>query len=100
MKLLTLALKNRFKKIWDQDWKWNEAIIIAKFFTPCSSFTWYATEFDEESKNFFWLVDSWIEKELWYFSLKEFEDLNKKGNWQTSVERDKYWIEKKISDIK
>jgi len=68
MKLLTKELENRFKKIWRQEWK--DAIIIAKFFTPFSNWTWYATEYDPETKTFFGLVD-WFEKELGYFSLQE-----------------------------
>ena len=99
MKLLTSATKKRFNSVWSQDWQWYNAIIIAKFFTPFSSFTWYATEYNEETWEFFWLVDWWYEKELWYFTLSEFEELNNSGNWNVKVERDIYWNEKTIWEI-
>jgi hypothetical protein len=42
---------------------------VVKFFTPDSSWTWYATEYDGTDL-FFGLVDG-FERELGYFSLKE-----------------------------
>ena len=42
---------------------------VVKFFTPDSSWTWFATEFDGTDQ-FFGLVDG-FERELGYFSLKE-----------------------------
>lgn len=99
MKLLTKELENKFKKIWIQDWKWEKAIVIAKFFMPYKNWTWYATEYEPETKMFFWLVD-WLEVELWYFSLEEFEMLNKSWDFMKKVERDLYWTKKTIWEVK
>jgi|TARA_Y100001951_G_C11057833_1_gene139164 hypothetical protein len=69
--------------------------VIAKFFTPDSSWTWYACEFDGKD-TFFGLVDG-HEKELGYFSLNELESL--RGPFGLPVERDIYWTEKSLHDV-
>lgn len=45
MKLLTKSLLTSFEKLGSQELDKNP-IIIAEFFNPCSSETWYATEFN------------------------------------------------------
>lgn len=64
-----------------------DAPIIVKFFTPTSSWTWYATEFDGEDM-FFGLVDG-FEKEFGYFSLSELESID--GPHGVGIERDLYF---------
>jgi len=46
--------------------------VYARFFTPDSRWTWYATEFDPEEGRFFGLVDD-FDRELGYFLLEELE---------------------------
>jgi len=55
MKLMTKGLEKRFKKVGSQE-NVKEPICIAKFFNPCRSGTWFATEYDPESKIFFGYV--------------------------------------------
>jgi len=98
MELLTKELKEKFKKIWSQDWKGEEAIVIAKFFTPYNQWTWLATEYDPKSKTFFWLVKGEVE-EYGYFSLKEFEEINKRSEIPL-IERDIYWKEMPIKEAR
>ena len=50
--------------------------------------TWYATEYNPETKQFFGLVDG-FELELGYFNLEELENL--RGPFGLPVERDLYW---------
>jgi len=64
-----------------------DAPIIAKFFTPTSNWTWYATEFDGDDL-FFGLVDG-HEKEIGYFSLSELEAV--RGPLGLGIERDLYF---------
>lgn len=64
-----------------------EAKALVKFFTPDSSWTWYATEFDGED-TFFGLV-SGLEVELGYFSLSELEAA--RGPLGLPIERDKFF---------
>jgi len=61
--------------------------IIAKFFTPWTDRTWYATEFDGDD-TFFGLVDG-HGKEWGYFSLKELQSIT--GPAGLKIERDRYF---------
>ncbi len=98
MELLIEGLKKRFAEVGCQDGKGDDAIVIAKYFTPFSDWTWYATEWIPESGTFFGLVDG-MEKELGYFALAEFEDLNN-SRPLAMVERDQYFTECTIGDAR
>jgi hypothetical protein len=60
---------------------------VVKFFTPDSSWTWYAIEFDGNDE-FFGLVDGHY-KELGYFRLSELEAI--RGPFGMKVERDMHF---------
>ena len=96
MKLLTKALKDRFKKVGRQEAFGNDATVVAKFFTPDSNWTWYATEYYPKDKTFFGLVHG-FEKELGYFSLPELESV--RGPMGLPIERDRYWSEATLNDV-
>ena len=91
MKLLTKANRKALPKLYAQDGLGEDAIVHVKFFTPNSSWTWYATEFDGED-TFFGLVDG-FEKEFGYFSLSEL-----KARWPW-VERDRYFSPCKVGEL-
>jgi len=96
MKLLTKELKKQFPKLYEgEEIPTEEKKVIAKFFTPWTSWTWYATEFDGEDL-FFGLVDG-QEKEWGYFSLRELEAIT--GPAGLKIERDLYFGQPKIKDI-
>jgi hypothetical protein len=97
MKLLTKALLKKLPALYSQDGKGDEAVVYAKFFTPDSNWTWYATEFDPESGTFFGLVQG-IEDELGYFHLKDLETF--RGRFNLPVERDMYFSETTLGEIK
>lgn len=94
MKLMTQALLKRFAKVGNQDGKGMEALVIARYFHPMSSWTWYATEFDPISRNFFGFVVG-FESEWGEFSLDEFEHTKVKG---LGIERDLYFTECTLAD--
>jgi hypothetical protein len=96
LKLLTKAILERFAAVGSQDGKGKEALVIAKFFSPWSSWTWYATEYDPERKEFFGLVVG-FESELGYFSLDELE--NTKGPLGMRIERDLYFKETTLLEL-
>ena len=52
MKLLTKELEKKLPSLYEQDGKGDEAIAYAKFFDPCGSWTWYATEYDPKTREF------------------------------------------------
>lgn len=93
MKLLTQELIKRFEQVGSQEWN-HDPLVIAKFFHPYSSWTWYATEYDPENKMFFGIV-VWVETEFGDFSLEELESIKLGG---IPMERDRDF-EKKCSEI-
>ena len=98
MKLMTKALKNSLPKLYAQDGA-KDPVVPAKFFNPCGSGTWYATEFDGEDTFFGWVdLGFHSEAELGYFSLKEFE--NFRGPLGIGIERDLYFSKRPLSEVK
>ncbi len=71
-------------------------MVICKFFTPDSSWTFYATEFDGEDIFFGWIVG--FEKELGYFSLAEMTAA--RGPLGLPIERDIHFTPTKLSEVK
>ena len=97
MQLLTKALERRFARIGRQEDRGDDAIVVAKFFTPDSSWTWFATEFDPATRECFGLVEG-HEVEFGYFSLDELESVT--GPLGLHIERDLYWTEKTIRAVR
>jgi len=96
MKLLTEELKKKFPKLGANAGKDPEEIeVIAKFFDPTSSWTWYAIEFDGKD-TFFGFVRG-FENELGYFSLKELESI--KGPFGLGIERDLYFGKHTLAEV-
>ncbi len=72
-----------------------DPLVVAKFFTPDSSWTWYMTESDGQDISF-GLVDG-LDVELGYFSLQELQDL--RGPMGLQIERDLYFDPTPLSEI-
>jgi hypothetical protein len=92
LKLMTEELRKKIPKLYSQETE-KDPLVYAKYFTPDSSWTWYALEFDGED-TFFGYVDG-FEPELGYFSLSEMESV--KGPLGLKIERDLYWELKPLS---
>ncbi len=95
MQLLTQELRDKLPALGATEKEDNPSAIV-KFFTPDSSWTWFATEFDGED-TFFGAV-SGAEFELGYFSLSELETL--RGPFGLAVERDLYFKPTPLSQIR
>lgn len=95
MVLMTAELARRFAELGRQEG--DGAIVVAKFFTPDGAWSWYATEFDPATREFFGLVDG-FEAELGYFSLEELESA--KGPLGLRIERDLHWHEKTLGEVR
>lgn len=68
MKLLTEEIRKRLPPLYStEETPLEEKIAQVKFFTPDSSWTWYAVEFDGE--DIFWGWVQGIEEEFGTFSL-------------------------------
>ncbi len=104
MKLLPQEIREKLPPLYSQDGKGGKAIVHVKYFTPSSSWTWYATEgepvLDESGKEvdfkFFGLVDG-HDKELGYFVLSELEEV--RGPMGLPIERDLFWRPKMLAEI-
>jgi len=76
MKLLTQEIIHRLPKLGSQDGKDpREVKVVAKFFDPTGSWTWYVTEGEQREDGdweFFGFVRG-FENELGYFTLNELE---------------------------
>ena len=94
MKLMTADLRTQLPQLYSQE-EVEDPKAIAKYFTPDSNWTWYATEFDGKD-TFFGLVDG-LEKELGYFSLAELESV--KGPFGLGVERDLWFEPTPVSEL-
>jgi len=95
MQLLTKELRRKLPPLGSQDGKGGKSVAWAKFFTPDSNWTWYATQFDSQD-TFFGLVEG-QEKELGYFSLSELQGA--RGPMGLAIERDLHWTPKTLAEI-
>lgn len=79
----------------------ENAVFPVKFFgiLNAGSWTWYAKEYDPETRTFFGYVTSGLcpEGEYGYFSLDELESLTAMGGKLPLVERDKFWEPKPLA---
>jgi hypothetical protein len=74
----------------------EDPLVICKFFTPDSNWTWYVLEFDREDVFFGWVVG--FEHELGYFRLSELVSV--RGPLGLSIERDLHFRPTKLSVVK
>jgi len=93
--LLTDQLKRKLPRLYECEIQGLNAMAQVKFFTPDSSWTWYATEFDGEDIFFGLVVGQ--EVELGYFSLSEL--LSVRGPLGLPVERDLYFVPKPLNEL-
>lgn len=97
MKLLTKKIERALKPLNHYDNKPLATIPVPlKIFTPDSNWTWYAWEYDSETRTCSGLV-SRLEAEFGYFSLAELEDI--RGPLGLPVERDQHFKNKTVKDL-
>jgi len=98
MELMTKELEQLFPPLYATEGKDPKDIkVIAKFFDPCGSWAWYATEYDPHKRIFFGYVKG-FENELGYFSLDELQSV--KGPLGLGIERDLYFgLEHTLAEV-
>ncbi len=96
MKLITKELITRFSEVGDQTEVSNPRI-VAKFFDPTDSATWYATQYNSERNICFGYVTGLFEDEWGNFSINELESL--KRPFGLSIERDIHFKETFFNDL-
>ena len=72
--------------------------MIAKFFDPCGSATWYILEYDPEQALAFSYVTGLGNDELGYTSLEELEGISRP--FGLTIERDLYFVQKRLSEYR
>jgi len=82
--------------LYSQDGKGELAMVHVKFFDPCGSWTWYATEFDGKDQCFG--VVCGFERELGYFSLAELSQV--KGAMGIGIEIDTHFLPQPLDKCK
>lgn len=95
MMLLTKEELKKLPPLYSQE-NVKDPTVWCKFFTPDSSWTWYAIEFDG-TDTFFGLVDG-FEEELGYFSLAELQSV--RGKLGLPIERDRYFKPCRLSEVR
>ncbi len=95
MKLITPELEARFKEVGNQS-EVDNPLIIAKFFDPVGSATWYATHYDAETETCYGYVTGLGFDEWGSFSVKELESIQRPLG--VTIERDIYFDEISFND--
>jgi len=96
MKLLTKEIRSKLPPLYSQEEKEaKDVMVIVKFFTPWSYWTWYATEFDGEDIFFGYVVGPC--PELGTFSLKELESVT--GALGLKIERDLHYQPQTLEEV-
>jgi len=108
--LLDQESRKRLPALYSQEKLGLEAIAQVKFFTPDSSWCWYASEGSDVDENGFYDTDkdkidyiffglvAGQENELGYFSLAELEQVH--GPMGLPIERDLYFTPKTLRELK
>lgn len=96
MKLITKEIEKRFEKVGDQS-EIEDPIFIAKFFNPAGSQTWYASEYDPETKIAFGYVTGMFVDEWGSFSITELQSINLP--FGLKIERDIHFSEIRFNDL-
>jgi hypothetical protein len=98
MKLLTKAIEKALPPLYaTEKIPSDDKLVVAKFFTPDSGWTWYAIEYDPGERLFFGLVQG-QETALGYFSLDELESAT--GPMGLHIERDIHFRPTKLGALK
>lgn len=97
MKLLTKKLIQDFEKVGEQR-NTKDPTVIAKFFNPCGSSTWYATAYYPNENICFGYVTGLQYDEWGYFSIDELESL-RVPPFGLSIERDVHFEQQPFSQL-
>jgi len=97
MQLLTKTLRQQLPPLYATEALGDDALVVVKFFTPWTNWTWYATEYDPSDRLFFGLVEG-FDVELGHFSLDELEALRGPGGLR--IERDLYWRPQSLKAVR
>jgi hypothetical protein len=90
------AVRVLLPPLYAQEGAGEQATVFVKFFTPDSSWSWFATEFDGDD-TFFGLVAG-HETELGYFTLAELREI--RGPLGLAIERDEAFTPRPLALVR
>lgn len=97
MELLPAEVRAELPKLYSQEGN-RDPIVHLKYFTPDSSWTWYATEGEEDEGDFrFFGLVLGFEREWGYFVLSELESA--RGPLGLPIERDLHFTPAPLSEV-
>ena len=85
MKLLTKDISDKLQEQFPKGADFDQ-LIVAKFFDPCGSWSWYLMNEDPEDPDYLWGIVKGFEIEMGSFSLSELSEY--RGKWGLGIERD------------
>lgn len=86
MKLMTRSISEAAQRQYPLGADMDTQKVVAKFFDPCGSWTWYLMNQDPEDPDYLWGIVSGFEVEIGSFSLSELSAY--KGRLGIGIERD------------
>lgn len=96
MKLITQEISKKAQAQYKLGSDMNQ-IIVAKFFDPSGSWTWYLMNQDPKDPDYLWGIVDGFEVEMGSFSLSELESY--RGLFGLGIERDLYFEPIKASEL-
>lgn len=99
MKLITEEFEKLFKNypLYSQEHE-EDSLIVAKLFDPCGNATWYLLEYDPVEEITFSYVTGLCEDEFGYTSIEELESIERP--FGLTIERDMYFVQKRLNEVK
>ncbi len=89
MKLITKKIARQAQKQYPLGANMETQLVVAKFFDPCSSWTWYLMNQDPADPDYLWGIVNGFDIESGSFSLSELE--RSKGPLGIGIERDLFF---------
>lgn len=88
MKLMTQEIERKAQAQYGQGSDMAQKV-VAKFFDPCSQWTWYVMNQDPEDPDYLWGIVKGFEVEVGSFSLSELQSF--RGQFGLGIERDRFF---------
>lgn len=97
MKLMTKAIEKAAKAQYPKGSDLESQKIVAKFFDPTGSWTWYLMNLDPEDPDYLWGIVKGFEVEIGSFSLSELQTT--KVRFGLGIERDLHFTPKPAKEV-
>ena len=97
MKLMTKEIEEKAQAQYLFGNNMQQQMIVAKFFDPCGSWTWYVMNQDPDDPDYLWGIVDGFEVEVGSFSLAELQTIT--GPLGLGIERDSHFRPRPAMDV-